>query len=375
MSERRIDFVGRLDGRTDLGDGSVRFAARLTRTGVFDYGDHKELRTPEEVFKSDALSSFKGLSVTDGHRAWLDAGNWKEFSIGHVGDDVHADGDFVVASVIVKDADALAKIDSGDLIEISMGYAVDLEHAPGKTADGQAYDSIQRNIAGNHAALGPKDWGRAGGSVRLLDGAAYAPDNMADQVKRIDAPSSTDAADLAAARAENEAIRKERDTARADLAAATKRADTSEAERDAARKEATEAKAAAEKERTDAATKTDAAIDARVSLVDSARGILGKDFVFAGKSDKDVRVAALTKIDPAAKFDGKSEDYIAASFDIAVKTVQSDRAELGKVNETATGAAATAPTKSKLDEAHDKAEADRVAASKAGPPPGALTRK
>lgn len=40
---QRYDFIAaKLDGRTELGDGSVRFNARLTRTGVFDYGDHKD---------------------------------------------------------------------------------------------------------------------------------------------------------------------------------------------------------------------------------------------------------------------------------------------------------------------------------------------
>jgi hypothetical protein len=364
----------------------VRFNARLTRTGVFDYGDHKELRVPEEVFKKEALDSFRGLTVTVGHRAWLDASNWKTHAIGHVGDDVKQDGNTVVASLIVKDQAALAKIDAGDLVEISMGYSVDLDESPGVTPTGEKYDSIQRNIFGNHAALGPVNWGRAGSSVRLLDGAAYA-DDMSTPEKRIDAPSAQNEdairKDLDAARADADAIRKERDTARTERDAANKRADVAEAERDTARKDATEAKAAAEKVKTDAAATADAKIQARIELLDAARGILGTDFKPTKKegektvpmSDKDVRVAALAKVDPDLKLDGKSDDYVTARFDLVCESVKGERKELGAVNESTVKPAGAQPTKSVLDAAHEKAEAERRHAAQAGPPVGAMVRK
>lgn len=367
---RRVDFHGRLDARTELGDGSVRFTARLTRTGVFDYGDHKELRLPEEVFKKEALDSFKGLAVTEGHVAWIDGTNWKTHAIGHVGDDVHQDGAFVVASVIVKDKKALEKIDAKKLVEISMGYSVDLDETPGTTEDGEKYDAIQKNIAGNHAALGPSNWGRAGSDVRLLDGAAYAPVDMAD--KRIDAPSDLDnaRADAAAARADADTLRKERDTARAERDDARKRADTVEAERDAARRDADEAKAALEAQKKDEAAR----IDARVALIDAARGVLGKDFDAKGKSDREIRIAVLQKVDAKVDFTGKSDDYVAAAFDLATRQVADERASLGAVNETTQTPAA--PQKSKIDEAYEKAEAEARAAAQAGPPATAsLVRK
>lgn len=335
MKQKRIDFVGRLDGRTELGDGSVRYQARLTRVGVFDYGDHRELRLPEDVFHADALASFRGLVVTDGHRAWVDSKNWKDYAIGHVGDDVRKsdDGVHVEASVILKDAAAIARADTGELAEISMGYAVNLEPTKGEV-DGVKYDSIQRDIRGNHAALGPDAWGRAGASVRLLDGAAYGRDMSTPAntpAQRIDAPSQNEdqiRKDLDASRSDADSARKERDAAKADLVAANKRADKAEAERDAAKLDAAKA--------TEDAKKTDARVEARVQLVDSARGILGKEFSFAGKSDRDVRVAALTKVDPNAKFDGKSDDYVAARFDLATETVTTERAALASVNETIT---------------------------------------
>jgi hypothetical protein len=375
---QRFDFVGKLDGRTELGDGSVRFTARLTRIGVFDYGDHKELRIEDEVFKEASMASFRGLTVTDGHKAFVDPKNWKSVAMGHVGDDVRRDGDFLVASIVVKDAGMLKRIDDakarGESTELSMGYVVNLDATPGRTDKGEEYDAIQRDIVGNHAALGPQDWGRAGSSVKLLDGAAYAPAEMTTPVLRTDAPINTDAADLVAARADAEAVRKERDAARADLAAANKRADSAEAERDAARKEATDAKAEAAKVKTDATEGADARIDARLELLDAARAVLPKDFVFKGKTDKEIRVAVITKVDPNVKLDGKSDGYLERSFELACESVGKDRSALGKTAEIVNDATGT-PAKSVLDAAYEKADAERKAASEAGPPAGARVRK
>lgn len=372
MKARRIDFHGRLDGKQVLPDGTVRYVARLTRTGVFDYGDHKELRLAEDVFSPKALDSFKGLALTDGHVAWIDSGNWRTHAVGHVGDDVHAEPPYVVASVIVKDQGMLAKIDRGERAEISMGYNVDLEDAPGRTDAGEEYDAIQRNIVGNHAALGPRDWGRAGPNVRLLDGAAYAPEDMST-TQRIDAPATaTDTKDLdnaradaAAARADADAVRKERDTARAERDDARKRADTLEAERDAARRDADKAKADAEAQKKDEAAR----VDARVALVLDARKVLGADADLKGKSDREIRIAVLQKIDSKVDFAGKSDEYVSAAFDLAARRVSDENGALAAVRETSMH---PTQTKSKIDEAYERAEAEARKAAQAGPPTGAM---
>lgn len=363
---RRIDFHGKLDGRTELGDGSVRFNARLTRTGVFDYGDHKELRRAEDVFDQKALDSFKGLTVTVGHVAWLDGENWKTHSVGHVGDDVRQDGQYVAASLVVKDPKALAKIDSKELAEISMGYSVDLDEAPGRTDAGEEYDAVQKNIFGNHAALGPLNWGRAGRGARLLDGAAYP---SSDMTLRVDAP--LDTKDLDALRADATDARKERDAAREDATAQKKRADTLEAERDAARRDADKAKAELEEQKKSEVAR----VDARIDLVDAARGVLGKEFKHSGKSDRDIRIAVLQKVDAKADFANKSDDYVAAAFDLATKKVDEERTSLGGVNETTTNPKPTEPTKSVIDTAYEKAEAEAKKAHEAGPPANAAWRK
>lgn len=378
--KQRFDFlhVGRLDGRTELGDGSVRYNARLTRTGVFDYGDHKELRTPEEVFKKSALDSFKGLTVTEGHRAMVDPDNWKDIAIGHLGDDVRQDGDFVAASLILKDANAIAKADAGELVEISMGYSVELDETPGVTKDGEKYDAVQTNILGNHAAMGPSNWGRAGSRVRLLDGGLASDMSGPKSVNRIDAPATntTDDAsalrrDLDSARVDRDALRKERDDARTERDAEKKRADQAEAERDAAKNEAKKTK-----EDADAAQKSfDSKIDARVALVDTARVALGADFAHAGKTDRDIRVAVITKLDPEFKADGKSDDYLAARFDLDSKNVTKERTDLANTNEVTTKATQTKEDESPLDKARAESAKRREEEAKGGAPKGARVRQ
>lgn len=394
----RFDFTGKLDAKTVLGDGSVRYSARLTRTGVFDYGDHKELRRPEDVFSKKAIDSFKGVAVTIGHQAFVEPSNWSDVAVGHVGDDVHRDGDFLAASLVVKDEGALEWIDEqkkdGGGVELSMGYTVDLLDEEGETDDGEHYDAIQTNIQGNHAALGPSDWGRAGRAVRLLDGASYergAPrgysDDAAylpDMATRTDAPTNEDALrkDLDTARADADAIRKERDDARKERDAAKasadgekSRADKAEAERDAAK-----ADTAKEKARADAAEKSvDEKVMKRIELLDAARTILGADFDPKGKTDREVRTAALAKLDAAATFDGKSDDYVSARFDLAVESVKKDRGALAGVqvvtNPAPPAAGAPTQTKSVLDEALEQKQKRDEEAAKGGVPKGALTKK
>lgn len=358
--ERRIDFHGKLDGRTELGDGSVRFTARLTRTGVFDYGDHKELRVPEEVFDASAVDSFRGIALTEGHKAWVTPDNWRQVADGHVGDDVRRDGDFLVASVVVKNRAMLSKIDSGEFAELSMGYSVDLDRTPGKTDSGEEYHAIQRNIRGNHAALGPRDWGRAGPDVRLLDG-TYALGMSTE--KRIDAPASDDQlkSDLDAARAENDALRKERDKARKDADDQRSRGDKLEAERD-------DLKTKLDAARTDAdPKKIDERVNARIALCTSARKVLGEGFVFDGKSDREVRCAVVAKLDPAAKLDGKSDDYVIARFDAAISTAVAETSALASTNVAVNNAQSTQP-KSMLDSANEKFVEKNKALSQGGAP-------
>ena len=204
---------------------------------------------------------------------------------------------------------------------------------------------------------------------------------MANTVQRIDAPAALSANDLQkeldAARADNESLRKDRDEK---IAEAAKRADTSDAERDQTRKDLTDSNARADALRAEfdafkaqAAAEVEARCDAMLTLRDSARSVLGKDFSFSGKDARAVRLAAIAKVDSTIDLSDKSDDYVTARFDTIVESVSADREGLSQIQKTVS--APVAAEKSRLDQANEKAAADAREAAKAGPPPGAAVRK
>lgn len=157
----------------------IKVGARLARTGVYDYGTHREYRSPEEVFARSAMASFEGAPLTVGHppegvRA-VD-----ESVVGYVAH-LRRDGDFVAGTLFVTDRGVALRIERGELREISMGYTVDL--APSERPDAQ-YE--QRNIRGNHVAIGGTNWGRAGRDVRVkVDAIALARADMITRHARL----------------------------------------------------------------------------------------------------------------------------------------------------------------------------------------------
>lgn len=167
---------GELQKPTKMSNGWMRIDGRITRTGVFTYRlpggkVRRELRLPDEVFKTDAMQSFALVPVTDEHPpAMLDAHNTKDYARGSVAGTLRKDGEFVAGELLITDAALIKKLEDGKAREISCGYNCDLDETPGVTSDGLRYDAIQRNIRGNHVAIVPK--GRAGPEARVrMDGA------------------------------------------------------------------------------------------------------------------------------------------------------------------------------------------------------------
>lgn len=182
---QRLDRGIALQKPTKLENGWMRIDGRITRTGIFTYRlpDGKlrrELRLPEEVFKTDAMQSFSLVPVTDEHPpAFLDATNTKEFARGSVAGTLRQDGQFIAGEMLVTDADLIAKLEKGKAREISCGYTCDLEESPGEL-NGERYDAIQRNIRGNHVAIVER--GRAGPEARVrMDAAVCTEDGDDDQ--------------------------------------------------------------------------------------------------------------------------------------------------------------------------------------------------
>ena len=198
----RQDF-SRFDGVEPAAGGALRVPATLTRVGVLDYTDDEgnawgELRPRDEVMRPESLATLRGATLTDLHPPQLvTPASWKRDAIGHVGDDVTVDADYVRASVIVQDATAIDRVRGKERRELSCGYTCDLDETPG-VFNGKPYTRVQRNITYNHVGLGPEGWGRAGSDVSLrMDGA-----DVAARTTRLDAPRAcvTDTTSGAAAR-------------------------------------------------------------------------------------------------------------------------------------------------------------------------------
>jgi uncharacterized protein len=184
----RFDLLGRVDAKTVQGDGSVRMRARLTRAGVFPYHDvdgglRWEAKLPEDVFAKTYLDSLRGVTVQIGHEATITPGNWRAYAVGHVADDVRRDGEFIAATLVIKDGKTLADIAAGALQEISLGSECELEMTAG-VFNGERYDAVQKNLIANHCGLGPSNWARVPGSV-IVDGGARMASTIEDAADRM----------------------------------------------------------------------------------------------------------------------------------------------------------------------------------------------
>jgi uncharacterized protein len=155
--------------------GGLSVDANLTRTGVFTYRmpdgtTRRELRHPDEVFNPDSLASFGHAPLTVGHPGRVTTDNYKEVNVGHVAGTPKRDGKFVAGTLNIQDAKTIADVESEHLLELSCGYECRMDMTPGEY-EGEKFDAQQKDIRGNHVAMGPRGWGRAGPEVRLkMDG-------------------------------------------------------------------------------------------------------------------------------------------------------------------------------------------------------------
>jgi len=334
--------IGKLE-RTPT--GGVRVPARVTRTGVLEYRRQdgttiREWRPPEEVFAADSLATLADAAVTVAHPATgrVTPDTFRADAVGYVREGGRQDGRFVAATVVVQDAAAIARVDAGDLVELSCGYSCTVEHKAGTTPDGERYDAVQRRIAYNHVALLPKGGGRAGREVALrVDGASIevteptkAPsDGARVRTERNDHMKTEriDGIDYEIGTAAWTQARERHDAkVCADLEAAEKRAKDAEAKAttETARADAAE-KRARELEAELAPSRIDARVAARASLVERVRPVVGAEAKLDGKSDIDLMVAALVKLDPDFKADSieasQRETYVRARFEAEMRHV------------------------------------------------------
>jgi hypothetical protein len=347
---------GQISGVTRTPNGYLGCDARITRVGVFSYRQadgtvRKELRLPEDVFRSDALRSFEDVPLTNGHpprHEPLNPKNTRRWQAGSLRN-IRQDDQFVGARVLITDEDAIKAAEAGKT-QVSCGYNCDLDFTPGTTAgiagvaDGLRYDAIQRNIVGNHVALVEK--GRAGPETSLHLDAEDAvmitdqephepagpvpgpePRGIAMKILRIDG------VDFELTEQAAQAVEKLR--ARLDTAMEANEGLKKQVSQEQARADKAEEGLAAEqkaRKEDSSEAKIQEAVRARVALETVARDILKEDedkLDLETMGETEIRKLVILKVCPSAKerLDGAKESYVQARFDGAVDTWKAQKAD------------------------------------------------
>ena len=312
-------------------DGYLVADAYVARTGIQNYlGEEvgrpdllnvRVYRPPEEVFSDATMRSFAHRPMTNDHPPEdVSSKNWKDYAVGHTGDEVARDKTRVRVPLVLMDQAAIDDFDAGKR-ELSQGYSAEIVWEDGVTPEGDQYDARLKNIRNNHLALVKR--GRAGSQFRIGDGRTPgAPDpsahpnsqesNMSNQQTRIVVVDGlpvecTDAS--AAAISKLQAQLTDAQTAAGSAAAAHQAALTA--------KDAAIAKAEGERDALKSQILSDADLDKRVQargdLIAKAKAVHDADY--SGKSDADVRKSAVVAKLGDAAVAGKHEAYVEALFD------------------------------------------------------------
>jgi len=311
---------------TKTPEGFIRDAPVIGRTGILIYQNadgtiKREYRPPEEAFNKDSLASIMGKPITIAHKDFVTADNAAKIApVGTVLTEGRKDEGNIRADVVIYHLDTDAR-------ELSCGYTLTLDETPGTTPEGEAYDAIQRNIRYNHLAIVPR--GRAGRVARLnMDGDEImdfdeGKDDLTMSDKqmskiRLDSGLEYDAAPEVGVYVESlkkdiYKLHKDAETAKAD---AKKDIDKLQAKCDALDAELAKEKDARKKDAEEAKKNFDAAVKARVTLLDVAK--THKIEKADSLTDKEIKIAVIKAVrGDKLNLDDKSDEYIEAAFDMA----------------------------------------------------------
>lgn len=346
----RYDNISGLQARIDSETGFLYDTPILTRTGVFPYRQpdgsiRREYRSPEEVFKADSLSSYKGKPITIRHpEGGVTSKNAREKNIGTILSEGRKDGDNVRSDIVIHVPEAL-----GNNRELSNGYRVDIEDIPGKSPEGEEYDCSQKNIRLNHLAVVSK--ARAGREARLnYDGDEV--DEIAEESNLNEynqdedlyqtelnkqkpqekqggnqmPKTKLDGIEYEAAQEVINALEKEQaraDASEAQRIALQKEIDKLTAERDALNAKISENITKLRDMKEDSEENIKAIVKARVELLKTAESF--RVDKADDMDDKDIKIAVIKAV-RGDEFDpkDKSDDYINAAFDFAKADKRSD---------------------------------------------------
>jgi hypothetical protein len=303
-------------------EGYLKADAIVTRSGIFEYKNvdgtiRKELRSPEEVFKTDSMESMKMIPVTDLHPRgmFVDASNSKDLAIGHTGENIRQSEDFIIAPLVINRKDGVESVKKGRK-ELSLGYNADLILEPG-IWNGQKYDGRQENIRYNHLAI--VDSARAGKEACLhIDESDI---NVSNNLKPKGAKMPQLNLDGIQYEAAQEVINRLQkvESENASLKVKLDTAETANTKNTAA---IDEQKTKIEKmEKIDHSAEITAAVTSRIALEKKAAKVLDEKEIEAlsGKPEIEIKKSVIVKLHKDVKLDDKNPDYINARFDAAME--------------------------------------------------------
>jgi uncharacterized protein len=358
----------------ELGDGYVVCSPRIARTGIqvyqgYEIGrpDLKEVRVyrPEsEVFSKDAIKTLAGKPVTIEHPSEpVTAKTWRSVAVGHVGEEVMRDGEFIRVPLILMDSSAIDEVRKGRS-QLSVGYSATLLWQDGVTPEGEAFDVKQTAIRANHVAIthtargGPKlRMGDRNSGVKqmsktiMIDGIPVELEErdgtlIERTISKLKSDLATAQTELATAKTttQNDVATAKTETANATAAIATKDAELATLKQQLADSKLTP-------------QKLDQMVAERTQTMLRAKALVGDSLVVEGKTDADMRrqvVAA--KLGEVAK--DWTDDQVMASFNtLTVSVGDSNNGNLHQVvnvirhNETLVGGDPVAKAYSDYDAA------------------------
>lgn len=334
-----IKFEDRADA-SDIrftSDGYMVADVRCARVGVQQYmasdvglpgGGLVNVYRPESaVFNKDSLSTFVGKPVTLHHPPeQVNAGNWKQYAVGDVGEDVLRDGEFIRVPIKLMDAEAIEAVRNGTR-EISMGYSCDIKHEDGVTPAGESYNAVQVGpIRINHLAIVEKARGgsklRIGDSAKESWGATPVNDSQPSEKGGLQMPETTkplvvlgDAA-ISLDDAQARVLEKFKADVSKQLADAKALADSKDEQIGQLKAELVKAQDAAKID-------VDALVAARTELVAQVKAI-DSAIEVSGKSDAALRKEAVAKKLGDASIAGCSDAEITGMFKVLAKDAKTE---------------------------------------------------
>jgi len=299
--------------------GFLTAPVKLARTGVQHYFGFElglpdralekigVFRSPDEVFHPDSIKSFVNLTVTDDHPDdAVTVDNVKDLQVGTVSH-VEKDNEVLAGVVTITDKEEIKKIKDGKG-EVSVGYAQKLIEQKG-TFDGVEYEFAQTNIRANHLAI--VDAGRCGSACKITIDKKEKPVKITIDGIEYDVENTQLA----------QAIQKQQSAHDAEVKGLKKKLDQEEEEKKEMEKEKDKAEAA--KDALEKSTLDSDAINKlvadRAELIATAKEILGDKMKECTDCPKEIKSAVIDKVLGETDLSGKSDDYIDAMYDMAIK--------------------------------------------------------